>query len=44
MSLEDKAVIRKIMSEARDKTVPFQKERFEKLLKEHPPVPEESGS
>ena len=39
MSLEDKAVIRKVMSEARDKTVPFQKERFEKLLKEHPPVP-----
>jgi hypothetical protein len=44
MSLEDKAVIRKVLSGARDKTIPFQKERFEKLLKEHPPIPEEGGA
>jgi hypothetical protein len=44
MSLGDEAAFRKIMSDARDKTIPFQNERFQKLLRENPPVPEESGT
>lgn len=39
--LEDKATIKKIMSEARDKAVPRSPDRFKELLKNHSPVPDD---
>jgi len=37
--LHDKGIIKKIMSQAIDKSVPFEPKRFNELLTNHPPVP-----
>jgi len=42
--LEDKATIKKIMSDARDKSVPLDRARFKEILAKHPPVPDETPS
>ncbi len=42
--LEDKATIKKIMSQARDKSVPLDQTRFKELLQKHSPVPDEDKS
>ena len=39
LSLYDKAIIKKIMSLAVEKSVPFEPKRFNELLKNHPPFP-----
>ena len=37
--LDDRRIIRKIMIEARDKSVPLDQNRFKELIAKHPPVP-----
>jgi len=40
--LDDRRIIKQIMSDARDKAIPLDKDRFNDLVKKYPPVPDDS--